>query len=198
MLGSLVRQREQAVEERKELFEQLLRSTSRQTYNLAYRLTGNAAEAEDLVQETFVRAYRFFHRYDDALPFINWVCRIMSNAHIDMMRRRGRLKLTSLEQATPTGFATIDAPDYDSSPDRELMEQSMDEHVQVCLNDMTPAFRQAVLLADVEGMAYEEIAEVMRTSVGTVRSRIHRGRRQLKSFLTKRYPSAYGGASNDL
>jgi RNA polymerase sigma-70 factor (ECF subfamily) len=198
MLGSLVRQRARAVDDRKELFEQLLRSTSRQTYNLAFRLTGNAAEAEDLVQETFVRAYRFFHRYDESLPFINWVCRIMSNAHIDMMRRRGRLKLTSLEQPTASGFATIDAPDYDSSPDRDLMEQSMDENVQTCLNEMTPAFRQAVLLADVEGMAYEEIAEIMNTSVGTVRSRIHRGRRQLKSFLTKRYPTTYGGASYEL
>lgn len=198
MLGSLVRQRAREADDRRELFEQLLRTTSRQTYSLAFRLTGNASEAEDLVQETFVRAFRFFHRYDESLPFINWVCRIMSNAHIDMMRRRGRLKLTSLEQQTPNGFATIEAPDFDSSPDRDLMEQSMDENVQVCLNDMTPAFRQAVLLADVEGMAYEEIAEIMDTSVGTVRSRIHRGRRQLKSLLTKRYPSAYKEAGYEL
>lgn len=198
MLGSLIRQRSRTAEERKELFEDLLRSSSRQAYSLAFRLTGNASEAEDLVQETYLRAYKFFHRYDEGLPFLNWVCRIMSNAHIDMMRRRGRLKTTSLEQPTPGGFSTIEVADTNSSPDRELMEQSMDEHVQSCLNEMTPAFRQAVLLADVEGMAYEEIAAVMNTSVGTVRSRIHRGRRQLKMYLTKNFPQTFGGMSDDV
>lgn len=198
MIGSILRQRAKVADERRALFEDLLRGTSRQAYNLAFRLTGNAAEAEDLVQETYLRAFKFFHRYDEGLPFINWLCRIMSNAHIDTMRRRGKLKLTSIEQQTPSGYATLEIPDSESSPDKDLMEHSMDEHVQTCLNEMTPAFRQAVLLADVEGMAYEEIAAVMNTSVGTVRSRIHRGRRQLKGFLTKRYPRVYGGGSNDL
>lgn len=74
----------------------------------------------------------------------------------------------------------------------------MGEHVQASLMQMTPAFRTAVLLADVEGMAYEEIAEIMNTSVGTVRSRIHRGRRQLKLALAKRDPQRFGGSSHDL
>lgn len=192
MVGSLLRHRARAEEDRREHFEQLMRGAARQAYSLAFRLTGNASEAEDLVQETFLRAYRFFHRYDESLPFLNWVCRIMSNAHIDLMRRKGRLKTTSLDQQCGSGFATIEVADQESSPDRDLMERSMGEHVQICLNEMTPAFRQAVLLADVEGMAYEEIAAIMSTSVGTVRSRIHRGRRQLKSYLTKRYPQAFG------
>lgn len=198
MIGSILRQRAKVADERRALFEDLLRGTSRQAYNLAFRLTGNAAEAEDLVQETYLRAFKFFHRYDEGLPFLNWLCRIMSNAHIDMMRRRGRLKVTSIEQQTPAGYMTLEVADTENSPDKDLLEQSMDEHVQTCLNEMTPAFRQAVLLADVEGMAYEEIAAVMNTSVGTVRSRIHRGRRQLKGFLTKRYPRIYGGTGNEL
>jgi RNA polymerase sigma-70 factor (ECF subfamily) len=198
MLGSLIRQRAAISEDRRALFESLLQRSSRQAYHLAYRLTGNASDAEDLVQETYLRAFKFFHRYDEALPFTNWLCRIMSNAHIDMMRRRGRLKTTSLEQQTASGYQTIEVADHDSHPDRDLMEQSMDEHVQTCLMEMTPAFRTAILLADVEGMAYEEIAEIMNTSVGTVRSRIHRGRRQLKQFLTQRYPKMFGGAASDL
>lgn len=198
MIGSLLKQRAAVQSNRKELFESLLRSTSRQAYSLAYRLTGSAADAEDLVQETFVRAYRFFHRYDESLPFMNWLCRIMSNTHIDLMRRKGRIKATSLEQPTATGYATVEVADEDSAPDRTLMESSMSEPIQNCLDNMTPAFREAVILADVQGMAYEEIADIMKTSVGTVRSRIHRGRKQLKSFLVHQYPGQYGGLDCEL
>lgn len=198
MLGSLIKQRASVEADRRELFEELLRASARQAYSLAYRLTGNASDAEDLVQETYLRSYKFFHRYDDALPFTNWLCRIMSNAHIDMMRRKGRLKTTSLDQPTAQGYATIDVADSDATAERDMLDQSMGEHVQTCLMEMTPAFRTAVLLADVEGMAYEEIAEIMNTSVGTVRSRIHRGRRQLRFFLTKRYPGQFGGLCDEL
>ncbi len=198
MIGSLIRQREVATDERNALFEDLLRNTSRQAYGLAYRLTGSAPEAEDLVQETYLRAFKFFYRYDDSLPFLNWICRIMSNAHIDTVRRKTKLRVTSIDQPTASGFHAIEVPDVNSSPDRVMLEQAMDEPVQDCLNLMTSAFRQAVLLADVEGMAYEEIAEMMNTSVGTVRSRIHRGRRQLRSLLIKRCPMLVEEASCEL
>lgn len=199
MLGILTRGKTVEIVDRRELFESLMERSQRQAYSLAYRLTSNAAEAEDLCQETFIRAYRFFHRYDDALPFTNWLYRIMSNAHIDLVRRRGRIKTTSLEQQTPSGMTTIEVPDADSSPDRTMMHEAMGEHVENALQQMTPEFRQAVLLADVEGMAYEEIAEVMNTSVGTVRSRIHRGRKQIRRYLSKNAPGQYGGwATNEL
>jgi RNA polymerase sigma-70 factor (ECF subfamily) len=198
MLTSLFREKVATTEERQEVFESLLRKSYRQAYSLAVRLTGNSSEAEDLVQETFVRAYRFFHRYDETLPFTNWLYRIMSNAHIDGVRRKGRLKTTSLEQPTANGLATIELPDHSSSPDRDLLYRSMDEHVQAGLTCMTSEFRTAVLLADVEGMAYEEIADVMGTSVGTVRSRIHRGRKQLRNFLMRRCPKTFGGVRDEL
>ncbi len=183
---------------RERLFEELMRSTYRQAFAFAHRLTGNVAEAEDLVQETYVRAYRFFHRYDEALPFINWLYRIMGNANIDSVRRRGRLKTSSLEQPSPQGTTTVEVPDHESTPDRSLLDGMMGEHVQKALVSMNAEFRTAVLLADVEGMAYEEIAEVMQTSVGTVRSRIHRGRKQLRSYLLKACPSLYGRLNHDL
>lgn len=182
----------------KEVFEQLLEKSYKQAFNLALRLTANHAEAEDLVQETYVRAYRFFHRYDQSLPFTNWLYRIMSNAHIDCVRRKGRLKTMSLEQPTLTSTAAIDVPDTSSGPDRSMLDDMMGEHVQNALMTMTPEFRTAVLLADVEGLAYEEIAEVMKTSVGTVRSRIHRGRKQLRVSLLKRCPDVYRGVVNEL
>src|SRR5687767_8118822 len=198
MLFTLLKEKTVTAEDRAALFESLLRNSYRQAYNLACRLTGNSSEAEDLVQETFLRAYRFFHRYDEGLPFTSWLYRIMTNAHIDSVRRKGRLKTLSLEQPTGIGATSWDLPDHESSPDRTLMRETMGEHVQHALGTMTAEFRTAVLLADVEGMAYEEIAEVMQTSIGTVRSRIHRGRKQLRKFLTKRCPQTYGGLSNEL
>jgi len=182
----------------RELFESLIRKTTKQAYSLAYRLTGNGAEAEDLVQESFVRAYRFFEKYDRNLPFSSWLYRIMTNAHIDLVRRRGRLRTTSLEQGGQDGSTTWEVPDLESSPDREMLHVALDEPVQRGLMAMTPEFRTAVLLADVEGMAYEEIAEVMKTSVGTVRSRIHRGRKQLRTHLLKHAPKTYRSYCDEL
>jgi RNA polymerase sigma-70 factor, ECF subfamily len=179
-------------------FERLARSTHKQAFILAYRLTGNSNEAEDLVQDTYLRAFRFFHRYDRGLPFMSWMYRIMTNAHIDGLRRRGRLKTTSLEQGGADGKTTWEIPDLQTCPDRLMMEHSLDEPVQNALLSMTPEFRTAVLLADVEGLSYEEIAEIMQTSVGTVRSRIHRGRKQLRNHLVRHSPGAYGGLSDEL
>ncbi len=182
----------------KDLFEALLEKSYKPAFNLALRLTANHAEAEDLVQETYLRAYRFFHRYDQSLPFTNWLYRIMSNAHIDSMRRKGRLKTMSLEQPSATSTAAIEVADTDATADRPMMDEMMGEHVQNALMTMTPEFRTAVLLADVEGMAYEEIADVMKTSVGTVRSRIHRGRKQLRVSLMKGCPELYRSVQSGL
>jgi RNA polymerase sigma-70 factor (ECF subfamily) len=180
------------------LFESLMRKSHRQAYSLAYRLTGNAAEAEDLVQESFVRAFRFFGKYDPSMPFTSWLYRIMTNAHIDSVRRRGKLKTMSLEQGGADGTTTWELPDLESSPDRTMLHEALDEPVQQAISSMTPEFRMAVLLADVEGMAYEEIAEVMKTSVGTVRSRIHRGRKQIRKHLMKHSPQAYRSFTDEL
>ncbi len=186
------------VEDRGQLFEDLIRDSYKQAYGLAYRLTGNVTEAEDLVQESFFRAYRFFHRYDTALPFTSWLYRIMTNAHIDSVRRRGRLKTTSLETSGTDGASTWDLPDLDASPDRLMLQAALDEPVQKALTCMTPEFRTAVILADVEGLAYEEVAEIMKTSVGTVRSRIHRGRKQIRNHLLKHAPQSYRSFCSEL
>jgi RNA polymerase sigma-70 factor, ECF subfamily len=184
--------------DRTALYEGLIRDTHKQAYGLAYRLTGNATEAEDLVQESFLRAYRFFHRYDESLPFTSWLYRIMTNAHIDMVRRRGRIRTTSLEGAGTDGSGTWDLPDADAAPDRMMLMNTLEEPVQRALSAMTPEFRMAVLLADVEGLAYEEVADIMGTSVGTVRSRIHRGRKQIKGFLLKNAPETYRSYCDEL
>ncbi len=193
MAFALVKSRTATLEDTREVFEDRLRNTYKQAYNLAYRLTGNVADAEDLVQETYVRAFRFFHRYDTSLPFLNWLCRIMSNAHIDLIRRKGRIKATSIDQIGQAGSQVYELPDFEAMPDRDILDQSFSEHVQEGLESITPEFRTAVLLADVEGLEYEDIAQAMNTSIGTVRSRIHRGRKQLRNFLIAHCPGLAGG-----
>lgn len=198
MLFSLARPAERTFEpieesqlERDARFERHLRATHRQAYAFACRLTGSSNDAEDLVQETFVRACRFFHRYDPSYPFTGWLYRIMSNAHIDMVRRRGRLKTTSIDSTGYDGESAWDLPDETARPDRELMSGQVDAALQAGLAGMNPDFRAAVVLADIEGLAYEEVAVAMGTSIGTVRSRIHRGRKQLREYLRKKAPDLY-------
>ncbi|MCH8275025.1 MAG: sigma-70 family RNA polymerase sigma factor [Armatimonadetes bacterium] len=178
--------------DRRELFESLLTKTHRHAYHLAVRLTGKRADAEDLVQEAYLRAFRFFHRYDSSLPFTSWLYRIMTNAHIDEVRRRGKLKTTSLDDPHPETGAAWDLPDETASPERLVFTDELEAEIQDGLNRMTPDFRVAVLLADMEGFSYEEVSQIMGTSIGTVRSRIHRGRKQLRNHLLSVRPDRYG------
>ena len=177
-------------------FDELVRRYYRQAYNLAYRLTGNAADAEDLVQDAFLRAYRFFDRYDRSLPFMNWFSRILTNLYIDEYRRRGRLKTVSLDEPLQTeegeeGPSVLDLPDPGLSPLEIAMDREYIDAIHEGLQQLAPEFRTAVVLADIQGHSYEEIAEIMGTSIGTVRSRIHRGRKQLRDYLLKRYPELF-------
>lgn len=191
MIAVWVKSLSKSGEDRRPLFERLMRDSYRQAYNMAMRLTSNSSEAEDLIQETYVRAFRFFHRYDDTLPFTSWLYRIMTNIHIDAVRRRSRLKTVSVEQVGPDGTQTWDLPDGQSVTDADLMERTLEEPIQLGLKSMTAEFRMAVLLADIDGLSYEEIADIIHTSVGTVRSRIHRGRKQLREYLNKSCPGRY-------
>lgn len=167
-------------------FESLVARSKRQAYNMAYRMTGNREEAEDLTQEAYLRAYRSFDKYNRALPFENWLFRILSNLFVDGLRRRPRVAPLSLNQ--PMGDNgedeyVLELPDEESNPEALVMKQVMDERLQKALKALPKDFRLAVLLCDVEGLTYEQIAERMNTSIGTVRSRIHRGRQMLRKLV---------------
>ena len=168
-------------------FEKLVERTKRQAYNMAYRMTGNRDDAEDLTQEAYLRAYRSFGTYNRQLPFESWFFRILSNLFIDVLRRRPKQKPLSLDQ--PMGDEDADdnlllqIPAEDANPEFNLLEQVMDEKLATALAALPDPFRIAVLLCDVEGRSYEEIAQVMHSSIGTVRSRIHRGRSLLREAM---------------
>lgn len=168
-------------------FDELVRRCHRQAYNIAYRMAGNHADAEDLTQEAFLRAYRFFDRYNRQMPFENWLYRIISNVFIDELRKRPKIKSQSLDQPLAQGNGDseirFEVPDFTSDPESMMLHAELDEPLQRALNALPPDFRQTVILADVEGMSYEEIAETMGCSLGTVRSRLHRGRKMMRNRL---------------
>lgn len=172
---------------RRDEFDKLVRRHQKHAYNVAYRMTGNHADAEDLTQEAFVRAFRFFGAYKRDWPFDNWLYKIMSNLFVDTLRRRPKARVQSLDQpienASKSDDVYLEIADHASNPEASIMRDELDEAVQAGLNSLPKEFRTAVILADIEGLSYEEISDVMNCSLGTVRSRLHRGRKMLRSKL---------------
>jgi len=167
-------------------FDRLVQRYHKQAFNIAYRMTGNHADAEDLTQEAFVRAFRFFGNYRRDWPFDNWLYKIMSNLFVDDLRRKPKAKLQSLDQPIDGGRnedVYLEISDVSTNPERIVMTDELDEHIQRALNLLPQDFRTTVVLADIEGMSYEEISVVMRCSLGTVRSRLHRGRKLLRAKI---------------
>ncbi|MHB9038514.1 MAG: sigma-70 family RNA polymerase sigma factor [Armatimonadota bacterium] len=178
-------------EDRRE-FDSLVMRYHKQAYNIAYRMAGNHADAEDLVQEAFIRAFRFFGQYRRELPFDSWLYKIMSNVFIDRLRRKPKAKIRSLDQpvVTSEGEVQFDVADMGAGPEETVLSREMDSRIQAALDTLPDVFRLTVVYADIEGLSYEEIAEATDTNIGTVRSRLHRGRRLLRNKL-KNYASQF-------
>ncbi|MDO5032016.1 RNA polymerase sigma factor SigE [Corynebacterium sp.] len=147
-------------------------------YRLAYRLAGNQHDAEDLTQETFMRVFRSLDKYQ-AGTFEGWLHRITTNLFLDMVRHRSRIRM----EALPEDYERV--PGNDMTPEQAYSAANLDPALQLALDDLAPDFRVAVVLCDVVGMSYDEIAETLGVKMGTVRSRIHRGRSQLRAALEK-------------
>jgi len=168
-------------------FEKLFLRSQRRAYNLAYRLTGNSADAEDVSQDAYVRAWHNFETYDPSRSFEGWLFRIITNRVIDMRRRQKRVPMYSLDtpvqgdddgQPLAHEFA---APD--SNPQDIVINPIMDEKLQKALASLPTDYRTAILMCDVEQKSYQDIAIAMRCAIGTVRSRIHRARVMLRKQL---------------
>jgi RNA polymerase sigma-70 factor (ECF subfamily) len=165
----------------KERFERLAEESFSSIFGTALRLTHDREEAQDLAQEAIIRAYEAFDRFDGR-NFKAWILRILTNLYINKYRRRQRSGPTS---SLDEELAAEPVADLDQMPDRLVFDEMMGSEVEAALGRVPPDFRTAVLLSDVEGLSYEEIAEATEAPIGTVRSRIARGRAILRRELER-------------
>lgn len=156
-------------------------------FGAAYRLTRNARDAEDLVQDSLLRAYRFWNSFEQDSNCKAWLLRIVTNTFINEYQRRKRsrevLDAASAEQDATDGVLMHAEATDRQSPERTLLERSVSDDVQRALDGLPDDFRTAVVLCDVQGLSYKEIADIMQTPVGTVMSRLFRGRKLLAAAL---------------
>ena len=164
-------------------WDEIVENHSDRVFRLAYRLTGNRPDAEDLTQEVFIRVFRSLDTYTPG-TFEGWLHRITTNLFLDGARRKQRIRFDALSDERAARLESADV-----APELAYADQRFDDDIERALATLPPDFRAAVVLCDVEGLTYEEIAEILDAKLGTVRSRIHRGRAMLRRALAHRAPT---------
>ncbi len=173
------------------LFEQLVRKHQERLYRVAYRMTGEYEEANDLLQDAIIEAYRAFQHFQKGTYFDKWLYRIMSRTFIDRKRSAKRTKTLSLDEPV-CGETTSSSGAYNferqladpiSDPAHRLDRMTLDHRIQEGLENLTPDYRMVIILSDIEDLSYEEVAGILECPIGTVRSRLHRARAQMRQHL---------------
>lgn len=172
-------------------FERLVRKYQDRIFNTCWRMSGNRADAEELTQETFVRAFQAIGRFDGRSEFFTWLYRIATNLAISHQRKRSRSSAGSLDRSPPRGAvehgggAATRAAGSGPSPEERALATERGEQVIAALAELDEEHRAVVVLRDVESLDYEQIADILEVPVGTVKSRLHRARMALRARLTR-------------
>jgi RNA polymerase sigma-70 factor (ECF subfamily) len=170
--------------EQSAFLERAMQQYGKATYNFAYRLTANEADASDLTQEAFIRVYRAWRSFQPGTSFLSWVYRIVTNLHRDELRRRkGRFHEEIPEDNAPQEFAG--QRPLAVTPIEDYVDRQLGEPLSRALAQLSAEQRQVIILADLEEYSYQEIADIMGCSIGTVRSRLHRARALLRRLVER-------------
>lgn len=166
--------------------ERAIAEYGKATYNFAFRLTGNENDARDLTQDAFIRVYRAWRSFQPGTSFLSWVYRIVTNLYRDELRRRkGRFQEEIPDDNAPQEFGG-ERP-LAVNPIEDYVERQLSEPLSRSLQKLSPDQRQVIVLADIEEYSYQEIADIMGCSIGTVRSRLHRARALLRRLVQDEY-----------
>lgn len=171
-----------------EAFELLVRRYENKVYTVAYRFLGNHADASDLAQETFLRLYQALPGFRGDSSFMTWLYRITANACRDELRRQQRYHTVSLdsEAGNNNTQAFLQAPGHIPSPEEAVEKKEFNETIQQCLNNLSEEHRLVLVMREIQGMSYEEIAGVLNCSLGTVKSRLNRARQAFREIFSSK------------
>jgi RNA polymerase sigma-70 factor (ECF subfamily) len=162
-------------------FERIALQYMDSAYSIALGMTRDATEAEDLVQDTYLRAYKFFDKFESGTNFRAWLLTILKNTYINKYRRESKtpqmVDISELQMSSELAS--------ESTPENDIFSKLLDDDVTAAVNSLPKDFHSAVVLSDLEGLAYKEIAEILNVPIGTVMSRLHRGRKFLRSRLNE-------------
>lgn len=168
-----------------EAFEELVVKYERRVYAIAYRFMGNGEDANDLTQEAFLKAFQSIKGFRQEASFSTWICRIVSNVCRDELRKMKKVSHTSLDEEIwlEEGAVAKQLKDEGPTPDQEYENKEFKEYLQRLINMLSPEYRMVIILRDIKGYSYEEIAQMLDCSLGTVKSRLNRARRALRDKI---------------
>ena len=166
-------------------FEELVARYERRVYSIAFRFMGNQEDASDLAQEAFLKAYQAIKNFRQEASFSTWICRIVSNVCRDQLRKAKRTIQTSLDEEVwlEEGTVTKQVKDHAPTTEQVYERKELKEYLQGLINNLNPEYRMVVVLRDIQGYSYEEIAEMLNCSLGTVKSRLNRARKALREQI---------------
>ena len=171
-------------------FEDMMNLTRRRAYGMALQLTRNAGDAEDLLQDTMIKAWKGFESYVPGRPFLNWLLRIMQRAYLDTLRRENPIRkadsLNTLVNPADGEVQELPIADTAPQPDEIAILEEFNKEFYAAMEELPDVYRKAIVMCDIQGLNYSEIADAQETTIGTVRSRIHRGRKFLREIAIRR------------